>query len=86
VQQDASYVRHLQALIREVRNDVGAAAAAGASLEAARKQIDLGPIEGTFTAGETRRKLLLDAWFVQPFSLSAYKEAKGEPIVQGQQG
>ena len=35
---------------------------------------------------EARRKTLLKAWFLDPFSLSAYKEAKGEPIVQGQQG
>ncbi len=83
VQQDASYVRQLQALIRKVQADVGAAAAQGATLEQARERLDLGPLAGQFTGGDARRQALFDAWFVQPFSSSAYKEAKGQPIVQG---
>lgn len=85
VQRDASYLRDLQALIREVRDDVAAAVADGASLAEARQRVDLGPLATTFTGGDARRQYLLDAWFVQPFSLSAFKAARGEPIVQGQQ-
>jgi len=86
VQRDTSYLRQLQALIRKVRDDVGAAARAGASLEEARAAIDLGELADVFTHGEARRRSLLDAWLVQPLSLSAFEEARGEPIVQGQQG
>lgn len=82
-QRDAAYVRDLQALIRKVRADVGAAAAQGATLDEARKRLDLGPLAEKFTGGDARRKALFEAWFVQPFSSSAYKEAKGQPIVQG---
>lgn len=82
-QHDAAYIRDLQALIREVQADVGAAAAQGATLEEARQRLDLGPLAEKFTGGDARRKALFDAWFVQPFSSSAWKEAKGQPIVQG---
>ena len=60
------------------------AVAAGATLEQARQRVDLGPIGEKFTGGDPRRQGLLDAWFVQPFAACAYKEAKGQPIVQGQ--
>ncbi len=83
VQRDASYLRALQALIRKVQADVGAAAAQGATLEQARERLDLGPLAGQFTGGDARRQALFEAWFMQPFSSSAYKEAKGQPIVPG---
>ena len=87
VQRDAAYVRNLQALIRAVRDQVGQAVKEGATLEQARARLNIGPeLEQAFTGGEARRKTLLKGWFLDPFSLSAYKEAKGEPIVQGQQG
>ncbi len=83
VQHDASYLTQLQALIRKVQADVGAAAAQGATLEEARQRLDLGTLAESFTGGDARRQALFEAWFVQPFSSSAYKEAKGQPIVQG---
>jgi glyoxylase-like metal-dependent hydrolase (beta-lactamase superfamily II) len=86
IQSDATYLRQLQALIRKIRDDVGAAVRSGASLEAARAAIDLGELADVFTAGDERRRALLDAWLIQPLSLSAFREAKGEPIVQGQTG
>ena len=53
------------------------------TLERAREQLDLGPLAARFTGGDARRQQLFDAWFVQPFASSAYKEATGQPIVQG---
>ena len=76
VQRDTTYLRNLQRLIETVR-----------TLEQARQRLSIGSeLEQVFTAGDARRKTLLKAWFLDPFSLSAYKEARGEPIVQGQQG
>jgi glyoxylase-like metal-dependent hydrolase (beta-lactamase superfamily II) len=84
VQQDTAYVRHLQALIGKVRDQAAAAVKVGATLEQVRERLDLGELETVFTAGDARRKFLLKAWFLDPFSISAYKEAQGEPILQGQ--
>ena len=84
VQHDDAYLRDVQALIRKVQADVAAAVAAGATLEQARQRVSLGPIGEKFTGGDARRQGLLDAWFVQPFVACAYKEAKGQPIVQGE--
>ena len=84
VQQDTAYLRHLQALIGKVRDQAAAAVKGGATLAQVRERLDLGELETVFTAGDPRRKFLLKAWFLDPFSISAYKEAKGEPIIQGQ--
>ena len=84
VQRDAAYIRSLQALIGKVRDQAAAAVKGGATLAQVRERLDLGELEDVFTAGDPRRKFLLKAWFLDPFSISAVKEAKGEPIVQGQ--
>ena len=86
VQQDTTYVRSLQKLIEKVRANAIAAVKDGATLEQSRQRLDIGELENVFTGGDARRKFLLKAWFLDPFTLSAYKEAKGEPIVQGQTG
>jgi glyoxylase-like metal-dependent hydrolase (beta-lactamase superfamily II) len=84
VQTDATYIRHLQALIASVRDQAAVAVRGGATLAQLRERLALGDLEGVFTAEDARRKFLLKAWFLDPFTISAYKEAKGEPIVQGQ--
>jgi glyoxylase-like metal-dependent hydrolase (beta-lactamase superfamily II) len=84
VQTDTSYIRSLQALIAKVRDQAVAAVRGGATLAQVRERLDLGELEMVFTAGDPRRQFLLKAWFLDPFSISAYKEAKGEPILQGQ--
>jgi hypothetical protein len=67
-----------------VRDQAATAVKGGATLAQVRERLDLGELETVFTAGDPRRKFLLKAWFLDPFSVSAYKEAKGEPIIQGQ--
>ena len=84
VQADAAYIRSVQALIAKVRDQAVVAVKGGATLAQLRERLDLGELETVFTAGDPRRKFLLKAWFLDPFTISAYKEAKGEPIVQGQ--
>jgi glyoxylase-like metal-dependent hydrolase (beta-lactamase superfamily II) len=84
VQTDTTYIRNVQALIRAVRDQAATAVKGGATLAQVRERLALGELENVFTAGDPRRKFLLKAWFLDPFSISAVKEAKGEPIVQGQ--
>jgi glyoxylase-like metal-dependent hydrolase (beta-lactamase superfamily II) len=84
LQTDSAYIRHLQKLIESVRTQAVTAVKGGATLAQLRERLQLGALEDVFTAGDARRKFLLKAWFLDPFTISAYKEAKGEPIVQGQ--
>ena len=84
VQPDVAYIRSLQALIEKVRVQAVEAVKGGATLAQLRERLQIGDLETAFTAGDARRKFLLKAWFLDPFSISAYKEAKGEPIIQGQ--
>lgn len=82
-QKDLAYLRRLQALLREVRAQVGASVAKGLDLEQAKKALDLSALEKAFTLGDERRKVLWQAWWVSPIARSAWLEAKGLPIVQG---
>lgn len=85
VQTDTAYIRSLQALIGKVREQTADSVKSGATLAQVRERLDVGgDLETVFTAGDARRKFLLKAWFLDPFAASAFKEAKGEPIVQGQ--
>jgi glyoxylase-like metal-dependent hydrolase (beta-lactamase superfamily II) len=80
---DLAYLRRLQAVLREVRAQVGASVARGLDLDATRKALDLSALEKDFTLGDDLRKFLWTAWWVNPIARSAWLEAKGLPIVQG---
>ena len=85
VQADAAYIRSVQALIEQgARRRRSRRSRAEPRWRSSGSAWTLGELETVFTAGDARRKFLLKAWFLDPFSISAYKEAKGEPIIQGQ--
>jgi glyoxylase-like metal-dependent hydrolase (beta-lactamase superfamily II) len=83
VQRDAGAIRRIQALLREVRSQVGAAVARGLDLEATRAAVDLGALERELTGDDAYRKRLFEAWWKGPIVRSAWLEARGLPIVQG---
>ncbi len=83
LQRDPAYVRRLQALLRAVRAQVGAAVAKGLDLEATRKAVDLSAFEKEFAGDDPYRRKLFEAWWASPIVRSAWLEAKGLPIVQG---
>ena len=54
-----------------------------ATLEAIREQLNFSEIQARITHDEPLLTRLFEQWWVEPFSLSAWKEASGEPITQG---
>ncbi|WP_081774344.1 MBL fold metallo-hydrolase [Sphingomonas sp. URHD0057] len=76
------YLDRLIASIRDLQAQVGPLAKAGVSLDNARKRVDFSKSIATF--GDTAViKANLQGLFFDPMIGSAYKEARGEPILQG---
>jgi len=79
---DATYIDKLVAAIRDVQTEVGPLAKAGMSLDDVRKKVDLTKSIAMF--GDTPQvKANLQGLFFDPMIGNEYKEARGEPIVQG---
>ncbi|HSD68919.1 MAG TPA: MBL fold metallo-hydrolase [Woeseiaceae bacterium] len=83
VQRDTAYVRRLQAMLAEVRRQVGISVSQGHDLEATRKELDLASFIDEFAGDDADARLKFDNWWQQPISRSAWLEASGEPIRQG---
>jgi len=83
VQRDRAALRDLQALLRDVRAQVGAAVARGLDLEATRKAIDLTAWRRKLAGDEPYPTMLFEGWWTSPIVRSAWLEASGLPIVQG---
>ena len=79
---DATYIDRLVAAIRDVQTEVGPLAKAGVSLDDVRKKVDFSKSIAMF--GDTPQvKANLQGLFFDPMIGNEYKEARGEPIVQG---
>lgn len=79
---DATYIDKLVAAIRDVQTEVGPLATAGVSLDDVRKKVDFSKSIAMF--GDTPQvKANLQGLFFDPMIGNEYKEARGEPIVQG---
>jgi len=83
VQHDAVALRELQGLLREVRRQVAAAVARGLDLAATRQAVDLAAWRRRLAGDEPGPQALFDGWWTSPIVRSAWLEAKGLPIVQG---
>jgi glyoxylase-like metal-dependent hydrolase (beta-lactamase superfamily II) len=83
LQQDDSYIRRLQALLTEVRRQVGESVAKGHDLETARDELDLASFIDEFAGSDEDARRKFDNWWRQPIARSAWLEARGEPIKQG---
>ncbi|HEX5786624.1 MAG TPA: MBL fold metallo-hydrolase [Woeseiaceae bacterium] len=83
VQRDDTYVRRLQALLAEVRRQVGESVAAGLDLEATREALDIGEFTDEFAGDDEDARLKFENWWRLPIARSAWLEARGEPIPQG---
>jgi glyoxylase-like metal-dependent hydrolase (beta-lactamase superfamily II) len=81
-QTDAAYLDKLVASMRDLRAQVGPLARSGMPLEEVRKKVDFSKSIALF--GDTPRvKANLQGLFFDPMIKSAYLEARGEKIVQG---
>ncbi len=72
----------VEAAVTAVRDQVKRAVEQGLDQKAARATIDIDQFVPDFTGGDPWLRRWLDSYFVDPLSVSAFKEAKGEPIVQ----
>jgi glyoxylase-like metal-dependent hydrolase (beta-lactamase superfamily II) len=83
VMTDRSYVEMLIAALQTVRDQVEPLAKAGVPLEEVRRRIDLAAMQDGFTGEDAWLKSLIRAVFTGDLVSNAYKEARGEPVIQG---
>lgn len=86
VQADATYIERLTLALREVRAQVGPLAAQGLPLEEVRKRTNFEGLVAEFSGGDPWEAFAFKSFFLGAIVSNAYKEAKGEPIRQGQDG
>jgi glyoxylase-like metal-dependent hydrolase (beta-lactamase superfamily II) len=80
---DRTYVDKLIAALESVRSQVGPLAKADVPLAEVRKRVDLSAMKAGFTGGDPWLEVLIDAVFAGDLISNAYKEARGEDVVQG---
>lgn len=83
VQTDRAYVDKVEGALKAVRERIAPLAKAGVPLDEARKQIDLTDIRQAFAGDDAWLRNLIDAVFLNDLVSNAYKEARGEPVIQG---
>ncbi|MHB1208029.1 MAG: MBL fold metallo-hydrolase [Rhodospirillaceae bacterium] len=83
VQSDRAYVDKVIAALDEVRAQVAPLAKAGVPLTEVRKRIDLTALQAGFTGNDPWLAFLIDAVFTGDLISNVYKEARGEPVIQG---
>lgn len=83
VMTDRAYVDRLIAALRTVRDQVGPLARAGAPLDEVRTRVDLKAMQAGFTGDDAWLKTLIGAVFTGDLVANAYKEARGETVIQG---
>ena len=82
-QWDLSYLDKLVIAITDVRAQVGPLAKSGMPLEEVRKKVDFSKSIAMFGTNP-RIRANAQSLFFDPMIPSAYKEARGEPIIQGE--
>ncbi|WP_374574898.1 MBL fold metallo-hydrolase [Phenylobacterium sp.] len=83
VQTDRAYVDKVIATLASVRDQVGPLAKADVPLDEVRKRIDLSAIRQDFAGDDPWKRFLMDAAFLNDLVSNAYKEARGEEVIQG---
>jgi len=82
VMRDRVYVDTMISALETVRTQVGPLAKAGVPLDDVQKRLDLDAMRRSFTGGDAWLDLLLNAFFTRDLITSAWKEARGEAVVQ----
>ncbi len=85
-QHDRAYLDRLIALIQAVRAQVGPLARQGLSLKTVEEKVDLSAQRKAFVGDDPWLGQWFDQYWSEPIVRSAYKEARGEPIVQSLKG
>jgi len=85
-QHDRAYLDKVSGALADIRSQVGPLASQGLTLDEARKRVDASAQLQTFVGDDPwLRRWTADYW-LGPIVTSAYKEAKGQPIVQNLKG
>jgi len=84
-QSDSSYLDKLQRAIAAIRSQVGHLAKEGVPLEKVKEKVNFTKMAELFGTSQADR-LVFQALFADPMIENAYKEARGEPIIQGEGG
>ncbi len=83
-QRDTAYLDRLIATLNDIRNQVGPLARAGLGLAEVQQRVDYSAQMAIF--GDTpRHRRQFEAFWLRPMTINAYMEARGEPMVQGQE-
>jgi glyoxylase-like metal-dependent hydrolase (beta-lactamase superfamily II) len=85
-QRDRAYLDRLADAITEIRAKVAGLADEGLSLEETQKRLDTSDQARRFVGDDPWLNRWFAEYWVRPFTASAYKEAKGQPIVQSLSG
>jgi len=85
-QTDRAQIDRLERTLKDVRAQVAPLAAQGLTLEQVQAKVDLGADAKLFVGSDPWLNRWFKAFFADPIVASAYKEAKGEPIVQDLRG
>lgn len=80
---DRDYLDLLSVMITSMRAQASAAVAEGLDLAAFRERLDLATFAARIAGEDDQMQRLFQAWWVEPFSQSAWLEASGLPIIQG---
>jgi cyclase len=79
VMHDDSYLQLLTRLLNSVKQQTEVAAMKGATLDEARKQVDLTDLRNAFVGNSKVRRVLFSAYVTGPAVESAFKDAKAKP-------
>jgi len=82
VMRDRAYVDAMIAALETVRAQVGPLAKAGVPLDDVQKRVDLAAVRRSFAGDDAWLGLLLNAFFTRDLVTSAWKEARGEAVLQ----
>jgi glyoxylase-like metal-dependent hydrolase (beta-lactamase superfamily II) len=85
-QTDRAQIDRLERTLKDVRAQVAPLAAQGLTLEQVQAKVDLSADAKLFVGSDPWLNKWFKAFFADPIVTSAYKEAKGEPIVQDLRG
>ena len=83
VQKDKVYLDKVIAALTAVRDQVAPLARANMPLDEVRKRVDVKTVKEGFTGNDPWLSFLMDAVFTGDLISNIYKEARGEPVVQG---
>jgi glyoxylase-like metal-dependent hydrolase (beta-lactamase superfamily II) len=86
IQHDQSYLDRLISALTDIKAQVAALAAQGLTIDQVNQKVNFDKLRDEFAGQDDWERARLQGFFLGPIVSNAYKEAKGEAIVQGKDG